>query len=51
MVIASHHIPSTFRMAQQIVLLVDGAAVSGSPEWFHACRDSKVEHFFAGEAK
>jgi phospholipid/cholesterol/gamma-HCH transport system ATP-binding protein len=51
MVIASHHIPSTFRMAQQIVLLVDGFAVSGTPKWFHACRDPKVDHFFAGEAK
>jgi hypothetical protein len=38
-------------MAQQIVLLVDGFAVSGTPKWFHACRDPKVDHFFAGEAK
>ena len=49
LVMASHHIGSTFRMADRIVLLVDGSAVVGSPDEFRRRRDPKVEAFFAGE--
>jgi phospholipid/cholesterol/gamma-HCH transport system ATP-binding protein len=49
MIVASHHIDSTFRMADHIVLLVEGAAISGTPDEFRSSRDPRVEAFFAGE--
>ncbi len=49
MVIASHHIASTFRMADQIVLLVDGGALSGTPDQFRNSDDPRVDAFFARE--
>lgn len=49
MIIASHHIASTFRMADRIVLLVEGAAICGTPDEFRRNRDPRVERFFAGE--
>jgi phospholipid/cholesterol/gamma-HCH transport system ATP-binding protein len=48
MVIASHDVPSTFRMADHMVLMVDGEAISGGPEVFRASRDPRVDAFFAG---
>jgi phospholipid/cholesterol/gamma-HCH transport system ATP-binding protein len=51
MVIASHHIASTFRMADRIVLLVDGKAVVGTPDEFRSSTDPEVESFFAGELR
>jgi phospholipid/cholesterol/gamma-HCH transport system ATP-binding protein len=49
MVIASHHVASTFRMADWIVLLVAGQALEGSPAEFRGHADPRVEEFFAGE--
>jgi ABC-type transporter Mla maintaining outer membrane lipid asymmetry ATPase subunit MlaF len=49
MVIASHHIASTFRMAGQIVLLVGGGAVCGPMQSFRSHEDPRVEEFFAGD--
>jgi len=48
MVIASHDVPSTFRMADQIVLLMEGGALEGEPKTFEESTDPRVEHFFAG---
>ncbi len=49
MVIASHHVASTFRMAGRIVLLVEGEALSGAPDAFRDHADPRVEEFFAGD--
>lgn len=49
MVIASHHVASTFRMADRIVLLVGGQALEGSPDEFRGHADPRVAEFFAGE--
>jgi phospholipid/cholesterol/gamma-HCH transport system ATP-binding protein len=49
MVIASHHVASTFRMADRIVLLVGGRALEGAPAEFRQHADPRVEDFFAGE--
>jgi phospholipid/cholesterol/gamma-HCH transport system ATP-binding protein len=49
MVMASHHLASTFRMAGHVVLLVEGRALEGAPEAFRRHADPRVEHFFAGE--
>lgn len=51
MIIASHHIASTFRMANGIVLLTDGKALCGTPETFRKHEDPRVEEFFAGEPR
>lgn len=37
LLVSSHHIPSTLRMADQVVLLLDGAAVVGAPS--ELCRN------------
>lgn len=49
MVVTSHHIPSALRMAHQIVFLVDGGAVSGTPAEMRASHDPRVVEFFAAE--
>lgn len=51
MIIASHHIASTFRMADLIILLVGGEALTGSPEEFRNLDDPRIEEFFAGEPR
>lgn len=50
MIIASHHIHSTLRMADQIVLLVDGGAIAGTPAEFLRSEDPRVVEFLADEA-
>jgi phospholipid/cholesterol/gamma-HCH transport system ATP-binding protein len=49
MVIASHHLASTFRMAAHVVLLVEGRALEGGPAAFLRHADPRVEQFLAGE--
>ncbi len=51
MIIASHHIASTFRMADRIVLLVEGGAVTGTPEELRSQQDPRIHEFFAGELR
>jgi len=48
MVIASHDVPSTFRMADRVVLLMEGGALEGEPKLFQESTDPRVERFFAG---
>jgi phospholipid/cholesterol/gamma-HCH transport system ATP-binding protein len=51
MIISSHDVGSTFRMADHVVLLVDGVAIAGTPDEFRRNRDPRVEEFFAGELR
>jgi phospholipid/cholesterol/gamma-HCH transport system ATP-binding protein len=50
MIIASHHIASTLRMADHVVVLVDGNAVSGTPEEIRRSTHPRVAEFFVEEA-
>jgi phospholipid/cholesterol/gamma-HCH transport system ATP-binding protein len=47
--ITSHHIPSSLRMADQIVFLLEGFAFSGSPTDVRDHADQRVADFFAAE--
>jgi phospholipid/cholesterol/gamma-HCH transport system ATP-binding protein len=49
LVIASHHVPSSLRMADQIVFLVDGQAVSGTPDALRHGDDKRAVEFFEAE--
>jgi phospholipid/cholesterol/gamma-HCH transport system ATP-binding protein len=45
MIIVSHHIPSTMRMAQRILLLINGNATAGSPQELQKSTDADVVDF------
>jgi phospholipid/cholesterol/gamma-HCH transport system ATP-binding protein len=47
--ITSHHIPSSLRMADQIVFLLEGTAIAGSPAELRHHSDARVAGFFAAE--
>jgi phospholipid/cholesterol/gamma-HCH transport system ATP-binding protein len=49
MLVTSHHIPSALRMAHQLVFLVDGEAISGTPEELRSCPDKRVSEFLEAE--
>jgi phospholipid/cholesterol/gamma-HCH transport system ATP-binding protein len=49
LIVTSHHIPSSLRMADHIVFLVDGEAVSGTPDELRASRDKRVIDFLEAE--
>jgi phospholipid/cholesterol/gamma-HCH transport system ATP-binding protein len=49
LLVTSHHIPSSLRMADQIVFLQDGDAVVGSPKEMRYHPDARVAGFFAAE--
>jgi phospholipid/cholesterol/gamma-HCH transport system ATP-binding protein len=49
LVVTSHHIPSSLRMADRIVFLTDGEAVSGTPAELRASRDERVLGFLEAE--
>jgi phospholipid/cholesterol/gamma-HCH transport system ATP-binding protein len=49
LLITSHHIPSSLRMADQIVFLQEGKAVSGAPKDMRHHRDDRIARFFAAE--
>jgi phospholipid/cholesterol/gamma-HCH transport system ATP-binding protein len=46
MLIASHHIPSTMRMADRVILLQPGGAVCGTPAELHDHPDPHIAGFF-----
>lgn len=46
MIVTSHHIDSTLRIADWIVVLADGKALCGSREELPYLRDPRVTHFF-----
>lgn len=49
LIVASHHVNSAFRMAHQLVFLLEGAAICGTPQELEASGDPRVEQFFAAE--
>jgi phospholipid/cholesterol/gamma-HCH transport system ATP-binding protein len=49
LLITSHHIPSSLRMADQIVFLLEGAAISGPPAEMRHHGDKRIAEFFAAE--
>ncbi len=49
LLVTSHHIPSSLRMADQIVFLQDGGAVVGPPKEMRYHDDARVSGFFAAE--
>ena len=50
MLVSSHHIPSTMRMADQVVLLLNKQAYIGSPEELQQSADPRVSGFLNEEA-
>ena len=46
MIVVSHHIASTVRLADQVLLLLPGRAVSGPPAELQASPDAEVAGFF-----
>lgn len=46
LLVVSHHIASTFRLADQVVLLLPGRSASGPPEELASSRDPEVAGFF-----
>ena len=51
MIVVSHHIASTMRMADQVLLLLPDAAVQGSPAQLKASPDPRVRRFLADESE
>jgi phospholipid/cholesterol/gamma-HCH transport system ATP-binding protein len=49
MIIASHHIPSSRRMARQIAFLQDGQAVVAPPAELEASTDRRIADFFLAD--
>jgi phospholipid/cholesterol/gamma-HCH transport system ATP-binding protein len=49
MIVVSHHIPSTMRMADEILLLLPRGPVTGSPEALRASDDAEVAAFLSEE--
>src|SRR5262245_65074209 len=49
LVVTSHHLASSLRMADRIVFLVDGRAVSGSPAELVRSEDRRIAEFLAAE--
>jgi phospholipid/cholesterol/gamma-HCH transport system ATP-binding protein len=51
LVVTSHHLASSLRMADRIVFLVDGRAVSGTPEELLQSPDRRIVDFLAAESQ
>lgn len=49
MLVTSHHLPSSLRMADHMVFLIDGGAVVGSPAQLLASDDPRVREFLEAE--
>jgi ABC-type transporter Mla maintaining outer membrane lipid asymmetry ATPase subunit MlaF len=49
MIVTSHHIASSMRMADRLVFLRDRASVSGTPDELLASDDEQVVEFLAAE--
>jgi ABC-type transporter Mla maintaining outer membrane lipid asymmetry ATPase subunit MlaF len=45
MIVVSHHIPSTMRMADRVLLILPHARVEGSPDELRASQDPEVANF------
>jgi phospholipid/cholesterol/gamma-HCH transport system ATP-binding protein len=51
LIVTSHHLASSLRMADRIVFLVDGRAVTGSPEELLRSSDHRIVDFLAAETQ
>jgi phospholipid/cholesterol/gamma-HCH transport system ATP-binding protein len=49
MLVSSHHIPSTMRMADQVVLLWNHSGIIGTPQELRASADPQIAEFFNEE--
>jgi phospholipid/cholesterol/gamma-HCH transport system ATP-binding protein len=49
MIVVSHHIPSTMRMADQVVLLLPDGVIAGSPAELSGAADPRVRRFLTEE--
>jgi phospholipid/cholesterol/gamma-HCH transport system ATP-binding protein len=49
LLVTSHHVPSSLRMAHQIVFLVDGESIAGTPEELLRSEDKRVREFLEAE--
>jgi phospholipid/cholesterol/gamma-HCH transport system ATP-binding protein len=49
LVVTSHHLASSLRMADRIVFMVDGRAISGTPEALLQSEDQRVVEFLEAE--
>jgi len=49
LVVTSHHVPSSLRMADHLVFLMDGAAVAGTSDELRASKDKRVIEFLEAE--
>ena len=50
MIIASHHLASSLRMADRIVFLVDGRAIAGTPADLLRSQDQRVLEFLRADS-
>jgi phospholipid/cholesterol/gamma-HCH transport system ATP-binding protein len=50
LVVTSHHLASSLRMADRIAFLVDGNAVMGTPQQLLANKDPRIADFLAAES-
>ncbi len=50
LIVSSHHMASASRMGNQLVLLIDGGAVCGSPSELAASSDPRIVAFFRADA-
>jgi phospholipid/cholesterol/gamma-HCH transport system ATP-binding protein len=50
MIITSHHLASSLRMADRIVFLVDGQSIAGSPEDLLRSNDRRVREFLSADS-
>jgi phospholipid/cholesterol/gamma-HCH transport system ATP-binding protein len=50
LLVSSHHVASSLRMADQLVLLIEGGAVSGEPQSLVRSEDQRVREFLGPEA-
>ena len=49
MIVTSHHMASSLRMSDRIILLSDGAAVSGTPASLATSGDSEITDFLGAD--
>jgi phospholipid/cholesterol/gamma-HCH transport system ATP-binding protein len=49
LIVTSHHLPSSLRMASQLVFLIDGVALTGTPAELLASEDPRVREFLEAE--
>ena len=49
LIVTSHHIASSLRMAHRMVFLSDGRAISGTPDQLLASHDERVVEFLAAD--